>query len=1382
MRSEKSQFILILSGVLVTMLFGIFLYREIFPEYKIYQENYVALEEFRSSYTHQPAPSFQIGIKQIVIEREDKGPPIIDRCTSCHVALQVPYFSPTKIAHDLNGNIVRDDQGRPLQVPNEEYIWEKLEEKIGELRDPAVLAQVKKEGSDVEIKDRLEQAKRYEALKTTKIGDHVYDVTKALQMHPLIGNETRPFEYHSIDEVGCTSCHNGNGRGLTTENAHGPVFDGEYAIEFEGPIPQFTEGDKENDPKFAKVFNNKPGHELLFQTTPIFVGALIQAKCMLCHQTSNSLLQEDEHSVLDLKLGREKKVKLLLDAYQNEKQALIDLLEINQSIKANGYEKTITNLKLQQSNYALPQEQLSHIFSQLSYLEHAGKEKSSKNINNDLMQLLGSKQLALSIEKVYKEKGKEGIEFFLKEHLNDPQSKGTLFIKAKRLNYDQDLLQHAEDVNTSFTYSLHDPKNISALTSDVNELTQNFQRGRQLFIEQACYACHRIATFSRGGVGPELTNAGYDYPWFLKQSIVWPQADLSTSTMPNMRMDHLELQDLMTFLLAQKGSNKAVAQTAYKADLTAWEAGRKQPWEEHLPPAEMEDLRNSMTIFATQGCAACHRLQGFDSNVGFRIEKEKSSFDKLYAEQMWFKKLFPEVIHISQYDQELPGSEIVAQIEKNAKEIDEKIASDVRTNGLLEEIDKNYPETIESYYSPFRFASRAKNHYYEELAMHEKDPEKLAAIQTEHAAWQKRVHCVLMMYIQTYGLGRLIGPHLNWSGIYRTDEWLMEHFHNPAAHVPRSLMPIMPFDDTKFYALTNMLDRLAVKNRNATRAIWENKGFNASEAFDIHCVQCHGADRQGNGAIAEWIYPIPKNLHNADFLRNLTKDEAIISITHGVKGTPMPPWGEVADDKPAAVKKIAGHMPVLTASEIGLLVDWLYSNLPGNDVFKETGVPKWEYSPKDVLKELYHEGNELQPGPVDIPKVESKIRSEVQPQVNNPPIQESLVPEKNTEEGGKPDQRSEPQKAHPVGNKQIAIAEALLSSNKDDLSQDPAMKIEDVFDVVPIKTGPEKESYYIKKKYYTPQNIQAGQQFFLDNCAVCHGNEANGSSIRAEAMQEAKPRMLTNLDWIRSRDDLRLLRSIKYGVQGTAMTPWGDFTSSLQRLQLVIFIRTLSEEKDLRDLLAQSLYRAFDIPLMKLEEARVKLSQQMVKLDKERDNLNDNLKETEQLILHGKALSSDAVKIYQQKLAMEKKQTELKHQDDLLLQIKSEITKQDERFNSLGAALINKKMTEETMMIFYQMIDQNDQLYSFDQGKLAIKNRLGMKEHFRSQRQMIEKELDLKIEVLQNETEPNPEKEKEKQANIEGIKKLKAKLITATEEALRSYDRQVQLVNEVYRK
>ena len=74
MRSELYQYTLIFAGIVATILFGAFLYREIYPEYKIYQEDYVALEKFRSTYTGEPPPAFQIGVKQIVMEREDKGP------------------------------------------------------------------------------------------------------------------------------------------------------------------------------------------------------------------------------------------------------------------------------------------------------------------------------------------------------------------------------------------------------------------------------------------------------------------------------------------------------------------------------------------------------------------------------------------------------------------------------------------------------------------------------------------------------------------------------------------------------------------------------------------------------------------------------------------------------------------------------------------------------------------------------------------------------------------------------------------------------------------------------------------------------------------------------------------------------------------------------------------------------------------------------------------------------------------------------------------------------------------------------------------------------------------------------------------------------------
>ncbi len=1023
-RGDFYQVSLIGLGVAATALLGSFLYREVFPEYKIYQNDYIALEKFRSSYTGEPPPEFKTGVKQIVLLREDKGPPVIDRCTSCHVALQYEHFSPTKVAVGKDGKPIVDEKGIAQQIENENYVWARLEARILELR---------KEGNNSEADD-------LESLKTAHVGHHVYDVTKVLRMHPLIGTETRPFEFHPIDEYGCVSCHNGNGRGLTTEKAHGPVFDGQYEIEDMGYTPAFLERDPKNDPTFSKVFNHKPGHELLFQTSPIFVGALLQAKCVQCHQSSVGVLMNS-----------------------------IDVV-------------------------------------------------------------------------------------------NSPDQ----------------------------------PPAPTPQLNAVDLLTRNFHRGERLFISQACYACHRIAGMSRGGVGPELTREGLSYPWFVKESIVWPQADLKTSTMPNYRMDHYEVEDLLTFLLAQTGENKAVSPIAYKSAIAAWENGQKLPWEKVIPPTEIVNLNDSMTIFATEGCAACHRLRGYDSDVGFAVEKDKNvDFNTLYKEKEWFRNLVPETI---------TGSELAAVVEKHADMIDKRIVRNVREDALLNRINEAFPDTLEAYYSNFRFASRVKN----------------------DAAWKERLQKLMMVYIQEYGLGRLIGPRPNWSGVYRTDEWLMEHFKNPSSHVPRSIMPVFPFDETKFYALTYMLDALGIRNRNADRQVWTENGFNPEAAYQLYCSQCHGVNLQGDGPVAEWIYPIPKNLLNSDFLHQLTRERAVQSIAHGVHGTPMPPWGEVGHED---------GRPVLSQEEIYALVDWLYAGLPGREVLRDsTAIPKWKYTPQDVVADLQKEGNE----------------------------------------------------------------QRLLGDSKE------------LFDVkaAPV-LGVEERGYFIKKQYYTEANLLAGQAFFELNCAACHGRDADGAGLRASAMEEAKPRMLVNFDWINSRDDLRLLRSIKYGVSGTSMTPWGDQTNSLQRLQLVMYIRSLTEDKKERRMVDDAIYSTFDSLDQQLEELRASEYVELDKIQRELTNVQNRKRDLYLKVTDGQQPSQALLDLVQQEIALVGKMNALTAKDQQLLVLKGLLKQERELYLNMGVALLQQHPGEDVLSEYANYIAALQPRVVVEKGK-ALKVKEGV--------------------------------------------------------------------------
>lgn len=1340
MRSERYQIALIALGVVSTVLFAYFLYREIYPEYKIYQNDYIALEDFRSTYTGEPPPAFKTGVKQIVFEREDKGPAKIDRCTSCHVAMQLPHFSPTKIAYDVNGNIVRSIDGTPVKVANEEYVWAKLDRKVAELTDVKVNEQLMQQGEASKVAARKAEAEELSALKTAKVGHQVYDVTKVLVMHPLIGKETRPFEFHPLEEYGCTSCHSGNGRGLTTEKAHGPVFDGQYEAEFMGYKPEFTEKDDKNDPRFAKVFNDKPGDALLFQTTPILVGNLIQSSCIQCHEQSSAALQGLADTASSLAQQRIKKVSAINEGYQNEKEAVLTLVDLRKLIKQEGLQNAMSSLRKKEENPINLPRQRGYFIQQLQFLQTNPAQDERQRQSNILQQIdqqltgmLGSQQLVDSLDSTLENAAseKEGLDQFLTAQQDNPAATGSLFDKLKAINLEKALLKHIEETQSSLTHVATDENVATAMTSDIDWLTKNYHRGQELYLSQACYACHRIAGMARGGVGPELTQSGNNYPWYLKESIVWPQADLRTSTMPNFVLDHVELEDLMTFLLGQKGATAAVSQTEYKRAVQEWEAGRKMVWEKPIPSSEIHDLRYGMMVFATQGCAACHRLKGFDANTGYAVEKEdKSTFDALYQEHVWFQNLFPE---------EITGSSLISTLEDNTAAIDQRIVDNVRKDSILDELQDKHPGAIEALYANFRFASRAKDHEYQTAISQATTPQQKQEAETHLKEWQDRVKRVLMMYVQEYGLGRLIGPRPNWSGIYRSDEWLMEHFYNPTGHAARSIMPVFPFDESKFLALTYMLDVLGQHNRDAVRAVWDHKGFQPDQAFHMYCSACHGTHLQGNGPIANWIYPIPKNLRNAEFLRNLTRDNAIQSITHGVKGTPMPPWGESPGPKPSY-----DDTPVLSADEIVKLVDWLFSSLPGGGSRGTQEIPKWHYQPKDVIEELKKEGNQL--------------RSD----------------KEHTEE-----ESGQPYADHSAAGwlqsdwDLLVSKETYYASLKPTVSmkKDSDVSVNDVFDVKPNPIpGGEKEVYYIKKKYYTQENIEKGQEFFELNCAACHGREADGSGARASIMFDAKPRMLTNLDWIKTRDDMRLLRSIKYGVAGTAMTPWGDLTSSLQRLQLVMFIRSLSAEKEKRDALTSALYAAFGQDLSAVEELRI---EEYPILDRLQEEYGAAKAVTMDLSEDSKKALEAKVASYQKQLEIEEKLQTAKARDQLLMDLKAALSKEKEIYQGIGYDMISAEAEEAIWSRFLEMITLNQKRFVFEEGKLLSpdhedqdKKLKALVDEIASILQKQEHQIDQEIAITRGKF-PSLQRDQElkaSQAQLSSISKMKNKLLSGIHE------------------
>ncbi|MCP5468878.1 MAG: c-type cytochrome [Chlamydiales bacterium] len=1087
------QYTLLLFAAVVLFAIGAFVYKELFPEYKEYQYAYKKLEKIRSEETGEKPAPFHMGIKQILIPDPQNGPELIDRCTSCHVAMNLEHFSPTRVALDVNANPMIDVEGNPVLEPNPDYVWNKVPPH-----------------SDL---------RKYEG---------------ALQMHPLIGSETKPFEHHPMDEYGCTVCHSGNGRALVVERAHGPIKDGEYHPADSGHKPQFLEKDEKNDPKFASHYNNKPGHDLVFQTTPLLTGPLMVAKCMQCHQTFSGEIASAVEKVNLFEKRKKEQLEILEKGAEDEKKALIALLNLHRLIQNEGQEKTEKWLGAQLGNPSLSPTKLDAYSGQLTFL------KEHRDIEKATMRIVGTQKSTLYLlEKAKEAKSEQEIANFVSAFLVKHQAQGGWYEKQERIQKETKTVEHFEGAKEPLMLAVQDKEVVDGLKTHLDALFAHYQRGKELYVSQGCYACHRIAGFSRASVGPELTQIGLSYPWFVKESIVWPQADLPSSTMPNFQLDHEEVADLMAFLMAQTKERKVVSEVDHQVSLAAWEAGEKLPWEKPISPPDIHNLSFGQMVYATEGCASCHKLEGFDTGV-------------TTTDPDWFYQTFPERIL---------GSALAQKVLEVGEAIDQKI-EEKGHDTVLAKVEAHDPELIPGFYPNFKFAGRAQNHALSGEAL---------------AQYKRRLRKVLMLYIKQYGLGRDIAPPLNWAGVYRDDAWLLGHFHNPAAYTARSLMPVMPFDDTKFYALNYMLKTMGAQNRETLQQLWSG-GFNSPQAYDLLCSTCHGSHRQGNGVIAEWIYPVPKNLRNPVFLRNLTKERAIDSIMHGVDGTPMPPWGE----------------GVLTEGQVTQLVDWLYQGLPSSPRAEmKEDYEKWHYSVQDVVDEMVKENDLLQPVPT-------------------PPSVHGYF---------------EQQPGH----------------------------------------GPDKELYYIRDEYYTQSNLNEIRPFYNINCAVCHGKEGTGAGLRATSMVEAKPRMFTNLPWIQTRDDLRLIRSIKYGVPGTAMTPWGDQTTSKQRMQLTLLIRAFTRASVEREKLGEVLYNTFDTKIIALEEARIPNYTELQALE-------EKLK---------KATCEELPQLHQEI-------AEKRANDNNFVEKIAHLHSEQELFQSVGSQLIAKEVPMSNFYLYMETCDPQD--------------------------------------------------------------------------------------------
>ena len=135
-----------------------------------------------------------------------------------------------------------------------------------------------------------------------------------------------------------------------------------------------------------------------------------------------------------------------------------------------------------------------------------------------------------------------------------------------------------------------------------------------------------------------------------------------------------------------------------------------------------------------------------------------------------------------------------------------------------------------------------------------------------------------------------VGPELAFTSAQRESPWLLAHFRDPKSVVPGSLMPPYPLPDDIFDSLSAYLLSRRVPDVPA----------DPEKRFAALCSRCHGEKGQGNGLIAEYLDPKPRDLTKAAFMRTKTKERLIASVMNGVPGTSMAPWGKVLGGEPGA--------------------------------------------------------------------------------------------------------------------------------------------------------------------------------------------------------------------------------------------------------------------------------------------------------------------------------------------------------------------------------------------------------------------------------------------------------------------------------------------------
>ncbi len=255
-------------------------------------------------------------------------------------------------------------------------------------------------------------------------------------------------------------------------------------------------------------------------------------------------------------------------------------------------------------------------------------------------------------------------------------------------------------------------------------------RGEVLFASQACYGCHKIAGFSKGNIGPELTYEGY--------------VAGGTTKIAHQLWDPRYLTDscVMPYFFAQRRTNTDLPSTGV---VGSPDAG--------IETVDPRSLKAKAAPVTTEGAPE------YDEEVDSSLKQHGYVADGT-----------------RQADVDALVTFIASQTGQNYASSQASRFSTIAAYNISRpaEVVPSVAVGKQLFLSSGCYAC----HYIG-------DPNKA------HVTGDPK-----------FGQGGIFGPELSWEGTRHSQKWLTEHYKNPQAFVPGSIMPIFPFSDSQRAALS----------------------------------------------------------------------------------------------------------------------------------------------------------------------------------------------------------------------------------------------------------------------------------------------------------------------------------------------------------------------------------------------------------------------------------------------------------------------------------------------------------------------------------------------------------------------------------------------------